>query len=166
MSGSGIIYHIPNHIDSFMTYDDAQPTTMLWKIFWGLAQGPPDPRWPHCVVGSAEGFFTPLNLTSVLCLPSVLWRCWLGGMEVIRPVKTERWGAGMVTYLRQGAEMHTSWPGWRHYYSLSLAPVNPDWFLPFWYQLTRVVPDKGPLNGCSSSQHWGVSSEIQNTTEV
>jgi len=23
---------------------------------------------------------------------------------------------------------------------------NPDWFLPFWYRLTRVVPDKGPLN--------------------
>ena len=21
-------------------------------------------------------------------------------------------------------------------------------FLPFWYRLTRVVPDKGPLNGC------------------
>jgi len=22
--------------------------------------------------------------------------------------------------------------------------------LPFWYRLTRVVPDKGPLNGCLS----------------
>jgi len=22
------------------------------------------------------------------------------------------------------------------------------WFLPFWYRLTRVVPEKGPLNGC------------------
>jgi len=22
--------------------------------------------------------------------------------------------------------------------------------LPFWYRLTRVVPNKGPLNGCSS----------------
>jgi len=27
--------------------------------------------------------------------------------------------------------------------------VSPDrFFLPFWYRLTRVVPDKGPLNGC------------------
>jgi len=25
---------------------------------------------------------------------------------------------------------------------------NSDWFLPFWYRLTWVVPDKGPLNGC------------------
>jgi len=34
--------------------------------------------------------------------------------------KTERWGAGMVVCL----------------------------VLPFWYWLTRVIPDKGPLNGC------------------
>ena len=25
---------------------------------------------------------------------------------------------------------------------------NPDWFLPFCYWLTRVVPDRGPLNVC------------------
>jgi len=24
--------------------------------------------------------------------------------------------------------------------------------LHFWYQLTRVVPDKGPLNGCSNNE--------------
>ena len=29
-----------------------------------------------------------------------------------------------------------------------LLQENPDWFLPFWYRLTRVVPDKGPLNVC------------------
>jgi len=38
------------------------------------------------------------------------------------------------------------WPSWCHCNSLSLAPVNPDWFyLPsftFWCQLNRVVPDK------------------------
>jgi len=37
------------------------------------------------------------------------------------------------------------WPSRCHCQSLSLAPVNPDWFylpgLPFWYLLTRVVPD-------------------------
>jgi len=25
--------------------------------------------------------------------------------------------------------------------------------LPFWYRLTRVVPDKGPLNGCFCCRH-------------
>ena len=40
------------------------------------------------------------------------------------------------------------WPSGFHCYSLSLAPVKSRLVLPFWYQLTRVVPGKGPLNGC------------------
>ena len=39
-------------------------------------------------------------------VPSVLWRCWLGGRKGIRPVKTERWGAGMVICLEWGADLH------------------------------------------------------------
>ena len=39
-------------------------------------------------------------------LPSVLWRCWLGGRKGIRPVKTERWGADVVICLEQGADLH------------------------------------------------------------
>jgi len=40
------------------------------------------------------------------------------------------------------------WPSWCHCYSLSLASVKSRLVLPFSYWLTRVVPDKGPLNGC------------------
>jgi len=40
------------------------------------------------------------------------------------------------------------WPSWCHCHSLSLASVKSRLVLPFWYPLTRVVPDKGPLNGC------------------
>jgi len=36
-----------------------------------------------------------------------------------------------------------------HCHSLSLASVKSRLVLPFWYRLTWVVPDKGPLNGCS-----------------
>jgi len=36
-------------------------------------------------------------------LPSVLWRCGLGGRKGIRPVKTEWWGTGMVISLKRGA---------------------------------------------------------------
>jgi len=47
-------------------------------------------------------------------LPSVLWRCWLGGRKGIWPVKSEWWGAGMVVCLEQGADLHMaqlmSWP--------------------------------------------------------
>jgi len=38
----------------------------------------------------------PLDLGQV---PSVLWRCWLGGRKGIRPVKTECWGTGVVICL-------------------------------------------------------------------
>jgi len=40
------------------------------------------------------------------------------------------------------------WPSGCHCHSLSLASVKSRLVLPFWYQLTWVVPDKGPLNGC------------------
>jgi len=33
--------------------------------------------------------------------------------------------------------------------SLSLVPVKSRLVLPFWYRLTWLVPDKGPLSGCS-----------------
>ena len=39
-------------------------------------------------------------------LPSVLWRCWLGGRKGIQPVKTEWWGAGVVICLERGADWH------------------------------------------------------------
>ena len=40
------------------------------------------------------------------------------------------------------------WPSGCHCHSLSLASVNSRLVLPFWYRLTRVVLDKGPLNVC------------------
>ena len=44
----------------------------------------------------------------VYFMPSVLWHCWLGGRKGIWPVKTERWGAGMVICLEWGADLHMS----------------------------------------------------------
>ena len=49
----------------------------------------------------------------------------------------------MVIRLEQGADVHMS-----QLTPLSLASVTSRLVLPFWYQLTRVVRDKGPLNGC------------------
>jgi len=67
---------------------------------------------------------------------SVYWCCWLGGRKGIRPV--EIW-----------SEVQTCiWPNWCYCHSLSLAPIKSRLVLPFWYRLTRVVPDKWPLNGC------------------
>ena len=59
--------------------------------------------------------------------------------------KTEWWGAGVVICLERGADLHTA--------QLMSLPLIVSCFskiqigLPFWYRLTRVVPDKGPLNG-------------------
>ena len=80
-------------------------------------------------------------------LPSVLWHCWLGGRKGIRPVK--KLSGGVLAWLSVWSEVQTCiWPSWCHCHSLSLAPVKSRLFLPFWYRLTWVVPDKGPLNGC------------------
>jgi len=52
----------------------------------------------------------------------------------------------MVICLERGADLHTA--------QLMPLPLSLSCFskiqigLPFWYRLTRVVLDKGPLNGC------------------
>ena len=52
----------------------------------------------------------------------------------------------MVICLERGADLHMAQRFYCH--SLSLAAVKSRLVLPFWYRLTRVVPDKGPLNVC------------------
>ena len=55
-------------------------------------------------------------------------------------------GAGVVICLEQGADLHMA--------QLMPLPLTVSCSskiqigLPFWYRLTWVVPDKGPLNGC------------------
>ena len=49
----------------------------------------------------------------------------------------------MVICLEQGADLHMA-----QLMPLSLASVKSRLVLPFWYRLTWVVLDKGPLNGC------------------
>ena len=77
----------------------------------------------------------------------MLWRCWLGGRKGIRPVK--KLSGGALAWLSIWSEMQTCiWSSWCHCHALSLASVESRLVLPFWYRLTRVVPEKGPLNGC------------------
>ena len=56
---------------------------------------------------------------------------------------------GVLAWSSVWSEMQTwIWPSWCHCHSLSLASVKSRLVLPCWYQLTHVVLDKGPLNGC------------------
>ena len=83
----------------------------------------------------------------IASVPSVLWRCWLGGRKGIRPVKNL--SGGVLAWFSVWSEVQTCiWPSWCHCHSLSLTSVKSRLVLPFWYRLTRVVPEKGPLNGC------------------
>ena len=55
----------------------------------------------------------------------------------------------VLAWLSVWSEMQTCiWPSWCRCHSLSLASVKSTSVLPFWYQPTRVVLEKGPLNVC------------------
>ena len=97
---------------------------------------------------AAASYVTDYLFTQVICfVPSVLWHCWLGGTKGIRPVKNWVVGVGMVICLERCADF-CIWPSWCHCHSLSLASVKSRLVLPFWYQLTWVITEKGPLKGC------------------
>ena len=78
-------------------------------------------------------------------LPSVIWRCWLGGRKGIRPVKTEWSGAGVVIWLERGADLHMA--------QLMPLPLTVSCFSKIQIGFTFLVPadpeitGKGPLNG-------------------
>ena len=56
---------------------------------------------------------------------------------------------GVLAWLSVWSAVQTCiWSSWCHCHWLSLAPVKSRLVLAFWYRLTWVVPDKGPLHGC------------------
>ena len=90
------------------------------------------------------------NISWLVGVPSVLWRCWLGGRKGVRPVKNL--SGVILAWLSVWSEMQTCIRSrWCHCHSQSLAPVKSRLVLPFWYRLTWVVLGKGPLNGCVCS---------------
>jgi len=90
-------------------------------------------------------FICDFNFIAFL-LPSVLWRCWLGGRKGIWPVKTEWWGAGMVVCLGWDADLHMA--------QLMPLPLTVSCLSKIQIGFTFLVlaypgsPRKGPLNVC------------------
>jgi len=90
-------------------------------------------------------FNTIFAYLSLVCAFSALML--LVGWQERHPAckKTKWWGAGMVICLERGADLHTA--------QLMPLTLTASCFsriqmvLPFWYRLTWVDPDKGPLNG-------------------
>jgi len=64
----------------------------------------------------------------------------------------KRLSGGVLAWLSVWSEVQTCiCSSWCHCHSLSLALGKSRLVLPFWYQLTWVVLEKGPLNGCVCS---------------
>jgi len=119
---------------------------MSKENFWSSSvlffSHPQSEGWPH--LGCTFSIYLcPLSFW----LPSVLWHCWFGGRKGIRPAKNL--SSEVLVWLSVWSEVQTCLsPSWCHCHSLSLASVKSRLVLPFWYRLTRVVPEKGPLNVC------------------
>jgi len=77
------------------------------------------------------------------CFDAVGW----AARRASGPVKNL--SGGVLAWSSVWSEMQTCiWPSWCHCHSLSLVSAKSRLVLPFWYRLTRVVLEKGPLNGC------------------
>ena len=74
----------------------------------------------------------------------------------------DKQSGGVLAWLSFWSVVQTCiWPSWCPCHSLSVASVKSRLVLPFWYLLTRVVPKKGPLNGCVSRFVEGSRSSSQ-----
>jgi len=91
------------------------------------------------------------------------------GQQEEHPACKKTWAVGYWHGYLSGARCRLAWPSWYHCHSPSLASVKSRLVLPFWYRLTRVVPEKGPLNGCvcvsaiakrPARWNWAVDTEI------
>jgi len=79
------------------------------------------------------------NNNLISSVPSVRWRCWLGGRNGIGPVKAEWWGLAWLSVWSEVKWSETFWCHCHHIISCSSKIQN---CLPFWCWLTQVVLDK------------------------
>ena len=98
-------------------------------------------------------YFLAYNFNTHI-VPSVLLRCWLGCRKGIRPVKN--WVVGCWRGYLSGARCRLAYGPADATATHSLASQKSRLVLPFWYRLTRVVPEKGPLNGCVCVCDWAL----------
>jgi len=117
------------------------------------------PALSPCV--SVAGLESPADQTSNVCTHAVMFLCLfitsvcafsaltlLVGRQEGHPACKKPSG-GVLAWLSVWSEVQICiWPSWCHCHSQSLASVKSRLVLTFWYWVTRIVPDKGPLNRC------------------
>ena len=132
---------VVNNLINIFCREQCNATEIIFSICSDCRQ-----KWscccrPQLFVSNWRHFCSSLPMDSALTL--------LVGRPKRHPACKKLRG-GVLAWLSAWSEMQTCiWPRWCHCHSLSLASVNSRLVLPFWYWLTRVVPEKGPLNGCS-----------------
>ena len=112
-------------------------------LFHAHHQPQPLAKWP--VISSFNSILLAFMLLGGCAFSALML---LVGRQEGQPV-CKKLSGGVLAWLSVWSEVQTCiWPSWCHCHSLSLASVKSRLILPFWYWLTRVVPEKGPLNGC------------------
>ena len=95
--------------------------------------------------------FSLFNFSSIF--PGALQCFDAVGWAAGRASGLQKLSGGVLAWLSVWSEVQTCiCPSSCHCHSLSLASVKSRLVLPFWYRLTWVVPEKGPLNGCVFSR--------------
>ena len=89
------------HLASWRLATLARPSTWWMEWFAAICGA----LYSTCRPRSVSRYCLLLCFYCKLLLPSVLWRCWLGCRKGIRPVKTERSGAGMGICLEWDADL-------------------------------------------------------------
>ena len=101
-----------------------------------------------------------LRLLSLQCFDAVV------GRQEGHPA-CKKLSGGLLAWLSVWSEVQTCiWPSGFHCHSLSLASVKSRLVLPFWYWLTQVVPDKGPLDGVKTVPAFGTVVLTASSTAI
>ena len=83
--------------------------------------------------------------------PRMSWKrgCSTGVVVVEWHPASQKLSGGLLAWLSDWSKVQTCiWPSRCHFHSLSLAPVKSSLVLSFWYRLTQIVSERGPLNVC------------------
>ena len=114
-------------------------------------QRPFNGLWPGTTrVGRYQKELSPTHT-----YPTIMWtiarrdKHWIIHINVYSMCCHKKQSGGVLVWLSVWSKVQTCmWPSWCHCHSPSLASVKSRLVLPFWYRLTRVVLEKGPLHGC------------------
>ena len=158
MSLSGVFIHLAFFVRTkFLfwwegsTAPNPDPHPYHFKKYFYL-QNPPRYKFVHLPI---KGSYNTPNIKiffTISCWAFSAFACsaltLLVGRQEEHP-DCKKLSGGVLAWLSVCREVQTcQWPSWCHCHSLSLASVKSILVLPFWYRLTRVVQNKGPLNGC------------------